>query len=617
MDYSNIFEENIKVNDNLKKVYLNTKDPFYPVELTKNNLPILKLNNVYLHSKYDPIKEADRTADLLLSKNPDFDVIILYGCGLCYLLRILFNRLILENKNSIKPYIVYIEKDLKIFLTVLNYFNLKDILQHENVRCFIDAKKEIIGSFIQSIPTKIVKYYHHRPTYYIYLEYYKELQNHITYILNRKDMNSATFKRFQKLWTKNSINNLIYIYYSNHLKLLKNVALFGTAVVVAGGPTVEKAIPYLKKVQNSTIIITVDTVYKYLVKNEIKVDIIVTIDPQYLNYKYLEGTKITNEIIITDSSTYYKIFQLTTPERYFLGNSIFPINSYFLNEDRGNIGAGGSVSTTAFDVARIIGAKKIVLIGLDLSYPERKTHFKGAFFESNFITTSNYFKPTEDSVYRYLTHASPLIIEKATDGTVFTDSKMLIFKKWFDREISITDCYVYQPNTGGLKLDGTHILSLEELPEGDMEIKLNFIKKIKEIINKKREVDFKNIIHKIKKFIKISENVKKSYQKIISLISDDGSLKKEDISIIEKEENNIYNNEELYIVSRILASSSQDILIMINENYLLDKDEKKSAWIKTKMLYSSIIEFQKFYHKNFDKLLRLFENNPNIFLRMR
>lgn len=609
-----IFEKNIEINENLKKTFLSTKDPFYEVEWNKNNLPILRLNNIYLHSKYDPIKEAERSVDLILSKNEDFDIIIIYGCGLCYILRELFQRIIKNNKKSIKPYIVYIEKDIRIFFTTLKYFDMQEILTNPNVKVFIDSEKEVIGSFIQSVPTKIVKYYYHRPTYFIYMNYYKELQNHITYVLDRKDMNSATFKRFQRLWTKNCIRNLPLALMANPLNSLTNIALNGNAIVVAGGPTVEKSLSYLKENQNNSIIIAVDTVYKYLIRNGIKVDIITTIDPQYLNYKYLEDVKLRDEIIVTDSSTYYKIFHLSSPSRYFLGNSIFPVTNYFIKEDRGNLGAGGSVATVAFDVSRIIGAKNIILIGLDLSYPERKTHFRGAFFESNFITTATYFKPTEDSVYKYLTHASPLLFKESTNEMVWTDAKMIIFKKWFDREIGITNGSVYQPDLGGIKIEGTIIKKLSELPSGDKSIKENFIKNINDIVSRKRDFNKEEIIKNIENFIKISEEIKKSYQKIVNLIDDNGNVNKGDIPIIEEEERNINQNENKYLISRILASSAQDILIMINENYSLNNDEKKSAWIKTKMLYSAIIDFQKFYYKNFNKLLRIIKNNPNIFL---
>ena len=48
---------------------------------------------------------------------------------------------------------------------------------------------------------------------------------------------------------------------------------------------------------------------------------------------------------------------------------------------KGDIAAGGSVSVSAFDLARIIGADPIILLGLDLSYSGGKPHFSGSFME--------------------------------------------------------------------------------------------------------------------------------------------------------------------------------------------------------------------------------------------
>jgi len=609
LERNDLFQKNLKTSKTLTEVYDKLDKTLYDVEVTKDNNYTIKVNNIYFHSKYAPIKEAERIIDLLFNDNEDLDVIILFGNGLGYVLKTLYQKLIKNSNHSIKPYIIYIEKDLKILFTTLSCFDFTEELKNENVKFFLDAEKELIGSFIQSIPTKKVRYYYHRPSFSLNEEYYKDVQNYINYILDRKDMNTATFKRFQKLWTKNFINNLPFFINSNCVNNLKNIGKNTTSIVVAGGPNLEKSIQFLKEKSEGCVVIAVDTVYKYLKKQQIKVDIIVTVDPQYWNYKYLENIKLTDEIIVTDSSTYYKIFQLIEPERIFVPNSIFQVAKYFENYDRGVLSAGGSVATTAFDIARIIGSSDIILIGLDLSFPDRKTHFKGAFFETNFLTFSTYFNTAEDNSYRYLAHVD-LIKTKSTNGEVFTDGKMLLFKKWFDREVPLTNAKVYSPNMGGVLIDGTILTEIEKIVINSD--KTNFLNNLKNLLKEKKDTDFFSISEKINNFLNKTKEIKTGCEKIVKLIRDDGVVKSEDIKTIENEERNIFMDINKNEIAKIISSSAQDIIISIMENYNYDKDEIKSSWIKTKILYNSIIELADFYSKKFTKILKIMKNNPNL-----
>jgi len=94
------------------------------------------------------------------------------------------------------------------------------------------------------------------------------------------------------------------------------------------------------------------------------------------------------------------------------------------------------------------------------------------------------------------------------------------------------------------------------------------------------------------------------------LITDDGDVFQKDIATIQKIEKEISNDREKSLVAGIISSSAQDVLIMIMENYQYDTDEKKSAWIKTKLLYKALTDLIDFYLKYFNKLLKVMEYYP-------
>ena len=609
MNTNETLTTNISHSAELNAIY-NSASGTYPTETAKDGSQTLKINDIYYHSKYNPLREAASTAQMLLQGKENIDAMIAYGCGLGYIITEIYNRLIRDNPAKIKPYLLIIEPDIKMFATSMTCTDWTTMIGDGNVKFFIAADKSVVGSFLQTIPTKSIAYYYHRPTYIVHKDYFSQLQNHITYVLDRKDMNTATIQRFQRLWTRNSIKNLPHINSVSPLSSLQNAALGGNAIVVGGGPSLEKCLPWIRQNADNAIIIAVDTAYKYLKKNGINTDIIVTVDPQYYNYKYLENIQVQNEIIVTDSSIYYKVMRITNPSRCFVGNSIFPLNQHFeANHDRGTLAAGGSVANSAFDVARLLGAAKIYLCGIDLSYIGRKTHFKGAFFETSFLSESDYFTPAEYSVYKYLTHC-PLVQTEATDGTaVDTDSKMLLFKKWFDREVPLSTAKVYQPNLGGAKIIGAELFSPENTPLSAFN-KADFSAKI-DILTKENKAD-ESIFQKMSSFVRDTDTVTEIYRKIIAKIDEEGNVSAKNAAEIEKSEQRIASNPNLSSAAAVISSSAQDVLTMITENYRLSDDETKSAWLKTKKLYQAIVELSDFYTENIKKTLKLHTHSTTI-----
>ena len=611
---NSIFAKNFAAFSKLYDTSKFKTESFYTLEDTKSGHKTYKHDNVYIHSKYDPIKEAKRSVQLLLENKEDVDVYILFGCGLGYVMNELYNQILADNPKQIKPYIICIENDSKTFMTAMQCTDMSDILNNSNVKIFIETPKDVIGSFLQNIPTKRLRYYYHRPLYTFGESYFKEVQNYINYVLDRKDMNSATLIRFQKIWARNIIFNTPYYPFAGKIESLKNIAKGCNAVVIAGGPTLEQMIPYIKKERENLILVAVDTAYKYLRTHEITPEIVVSVDPQYWNYKYLENETLENSILITDPSAYFKIFRNVPTERIFTGNSLFELTGYFMkNENRGTLAAGGSVATTAFDIARLIGAEKIILAGLDLGFPGRNTHFKGAFFENNFISTGNYSNNADQKSFHYLMHTGELPLTKSTNGKpIITDPKMILFRRWMEREIALTNAPVLLPNLGGSYIEGCKIIELSELPctknnTGNYRIQIDSI--INE--NIKNQITNK-ITDQMMIFNKMSKIIAEESEKILKLIPENGNMPQNKISEFDKRQKDLMSESEKSRVLNIVSSSAQNILLAIMENVSYSEDSEKSIWLKIRKLYEAINEMSIFYERNFQKVLKIMPVLPKI-----
>jgi hypothetical protein len=124
--------------------------------------------------------------------------------------------------------------------------------------------------------------------------------------------------------------------------------------------------------------------------------------------------------------------------RSFLCRSLFPLGRFV--EDRtdpkGALGAGGSVATTAWDFARLLGPSAVWIAGLDLGFPGYKTHFSGALFEENAHAESTRFAPAETRSYLSLQSGFPFSAASASGGRVLTDRRLSIYGAWFENRIS-------------------------------------------------------------------------------------------------------------------------------------------------------------------------------------
>jgi hypothetical protein len=123
------------------------------------------------------------------------------------------------------------------------------------------------------------------------------------------------------------------------------------------------------------------------------------------------------------------------------------------------VGAGGSVATSAWDLARLTGARPLYLAGLDLGYPGRRTHARGAFFEERAHTLSGRLGPAEQQDFLALTDAGLIPVASATGGLALTDRRMILYKWWFENQM--------RQHTGSsftLSADGARVAGLEYRP---------------------------------------------------------------------------------------------------------------------------------------------------------
>jgi len=236
-------------------------------------------------------------------------------------------------------------------------------------------------------------------------------------------------------------------------------------VILAAGPSLDRILPSLPALREKCVIIAVDTAVRACVRSGVEPDFIVLVDPQYWNWRHLDGVVSPSSILITESAAWPAVFRFECRAIY-LCSSLFPLGK-FLEERtgvRGELGAGGSVSTTAWDFARHLGAQNIFMAGLDLGFPDRKTHFTGSIFEDRTHTVSSRVSPSETAGYLALYGAGPYPVPDYRGGYVLTDKRLILYAWWFESRLSLYPEHKTATLTAeGVRIPGFSIARLEDI----------------------------------------------------------------------------------------------------------------------------------------------------------
>ncbi|MGE7931982.1 motility associated factor glycosyltransferase family protein [Viridibacillus arvi] len=430
---------------------------------SKSLLPTLKINNIYLHSKYDPKKEAEKFANNQFTEN---HVHILFGYGYGY-----FAKAIKEKCN---------ESDKLLIIDPL-FNEIEALVTHEEFDVISDIDEKSIELALDNllndynVKVKVIC----SPNYdRLFPQQYKTVLKIIKEIISDNLVASNTVKYFAEIWQENYIQNLYHIYEDESLaRLEKHYNL--PVVIVAGGPSLTKQISLLKKMQSHVLIIAAGSTINTLLHYDIEADFIVSIDGSIANYKHFEESNFDNSYLIYSTRNHYGIRnQFKKCAFSFIPSfepSVYHHIEQMTHKQLPSLFGGASVANYALVIGQYISTGPIALIGQDLAYTNNQTH---AMYNKHFTNIDESFKENRGTFY--------------TDGyngeKVLTDAVFLSMKKGFEQIADYFSSKVtfFNCTEGGAKIRGFVQIPFKDFYESidkkeEKKIQLNLQKDIKEV----------------------------------------------------------------------------------------------------------------------------------------
>ncbi len=215
--------------------------------------------------------------------------------------------------------------------------------------------------------------------------------------VNIRTTDILTFDHYAEEWMQNQLKSLLYVINNPSLLQLRDKFTEIDAIVVAAGPSLSRAIPYLKKVANKAIIISVGTALKTLLKNGITPQFSIAIDSSKKTVTQFDDIALDGTIGILSPMLQTRLLDKFNGNAfYFSSHNLSIINEWLTLADSFKVmqlAAAGTISITALDCANFFGCKNIYAIGLDLAYNnDGSTHAKGGIYDSEKAQKNNTVK---------------------------------------------------------------------------------------------------------------------------------------------------------------------------------------------------------------------------------
>jgi len=409
---------------------------------------------VYIHSKYNPIREAETIVEEYEDIEPNTTVIF-YGTGLGYHIDLFLK------KHPHVSYYIYepIPEMLYMYLsynslTKLPSLNLKDIIlgdDEETIRSFLkNLIDKTSGEFIQ------ISLNSHKN---IFAEEYNKFVELFKQTLKDKKSSIGTNLAFQERWIINSMKNFKEVLSTPNILLEKKGAFKGKpAILVAAGPSLNEEIENIRYIKENKLayIFSVGSAINTLIYHGIYPDAACTYDPTVNNQKVFAKVKESNikDIpMIFGSSVGYETLIDYPGDKYHMITSQDTVSSYYLKNKDGNpiyiVQDAPSIAVVTLQLLYELGFDPIILVGQNLAYRGKERHSEGVYYSR---------EVTEEEMAR------GIWVKDVNGNEVLTNESFNSMRQQMEMYIkALPSMRVINTTKGGAHIEGTSFMELRKV----------------------------------------------------------------------------------------------------------------------------------------------------------
>lgn len=240
------------------------------------------------------------------------------------------------------------------------------------------------------------------------------------------------------------------------IELIKKAKVTNSAILVSTGPSLTKQLPLLKKIQENVVIVCVDASFPILYKNEIKPDIVVSMERVPDTGEFFKQTpKEAHEGVIFALSSLQHPNVINNIKAGIMQISMRPFGYTRATgpKEWGYVGIGMSAANMAFELIYHSKFEQCIFIGQDLAYAQDgRSHASGHVYGEDEI------KELKSDSY---------VTKYGGEGTIRTTYVWNLFRNFFEADINSVKGQILSINAteGGARIEGTIEMPFQEAIE--------------------------------------------------------------------------------------------------------------------------------------------------------
>ncbi|WP_168203354.1 6-hydroxymethylpterin diphosphokinase MptE-like protein [Oceanispirochaeta crateris] len=352
--------------------------------MSQSGTPTARINNKYLHSKYDPLKEArlfvnNFIQDKSYSKNK---LIIVLEPGLGYLL----NELSLIHPQNL-IFSVFFHSN------TYQYCSEKGVL--DNIFSYAPNMNDSLTTVLDKTLTRLnmrdIIFLEWPASKYLFPDECKHIRYKILEHLRILQGNEITKRQFSKLWICNGIRNYLRHDYSTCIASPLDRAV----ILAASGPSLENHIDRIQELQKDYFIVALPSSLSILKEYDIIPDILFTTDPGFYAREHLKYLDPSTLCIAPVTAS----FRDNQNHLAGINQGSYIESLLFKNNELPFLAEMGTVAATALTFLKEICTHPIYIAGLDFCIKDIKMHAEPHSFKSIILKNENRFFPGVSSYF--------------------------------------------------------------------------------------------------------------------------------------------------------------------------------------------------------------------------
>lgn len=414
----------------------------------------------YLHSRYDPVAEADKLVAAV--EVEDQYCFIVGGFGLGYHLRALRARI------GPEALIVVSEPDVRLLAAALAGVDLTDVLADGRLLIFTETDKASLHERLHLHTALLMlgaRFVLHPPSQQAAGEFHARFRALVTDFVSYARMTLLTLVSNARITCKNIANNLGCYATTPSIGLLRDRFCGYPGIVVSAGPSLRKNIDHLPGAKGKAVICAVQTTLKTLLERGVKPDFVTSLDYHEVSKQYFEGVAGLEDIhlVAEPKATWHVLDHYPGPislldnafARLLIGDALGAHEA---------LPAGATVAHLAFYLLRYLGCDPIIFVGQDLAYTGHVYYTPGVEMHRAWRSEINRFNTLETKEWERTVRSRP-VLRKTVDNQgrpIFTDDLLFTYLEQFERDIAQTPGRIINATEGGARLRGAEAMTLAE-----------------------------------------------------------------------------------------------------------------------------------------------------------